>query len=156
MPIKITLGQLIDARPVLDKLLKMTFSISVSYQLSRRMRVIKPELDAYDQKQNDLVKELGNPVPNEPDKVGISTTILDPETKVIKINPSWSEFLKKRTELLSVEVNLEVDPIQLKDLTPLPYSKDCPKCGAKVGDVPETGPTGQDLYLLGPLLADPQ
>jgi hypothetical protein len=154
MPTQITLGQLAEAKPALDKLLKMTFSMATSYALARRARVVNSELAEYNKKLNDLIAKLGSPLEKEPDKIGISPTRINPETKVVETNPSWAEFLKKRNELLAVEVPLEVEPIKLTDLTTLPYAKDCPKCGTQVGEIPEHGPTGQDLLQLGPLLVE--
>jgi hypothetical protein len=154
MPTKITLGQLVEAKPALEKLLKTHFSMATSYSLARRARVINAELADYDKKLNSLITELGSPVEGQPDKTGISPTRVNPETKAVETNPAMSEFLKKRGELLAVEVTLEVEPIRLADLAVLPYAKDCPKCGTKVGEIPEQDPTGADLYLLGPLLVE--
>jgi hypothetical protein len=154
MPTQITLRQLIEAKPVLEKLLKMPFSIATSYALARRARIINAELVEYDKKRNDLITQLGSPMEGQPDKTGISPTRINPETKAVETNPAWPEFIAKHNELLAVEVPLEVEPIKLADLTTLPYAKDCPKCGTQVGEIPEHGPTGQDLLQLGSLLVE--
>lgn len=112
---QITLGQIINgATPktkedgtkieesVLVQLQDINFPVKVSYKIKRLIDKLAPILKTYDEKRNDLIKELG-----EKQEDG-STKITDIEK--IKL------FYEKLNELLSTEEEVEFDKIKVEEL----------------------------------------
>jgi hypothetical protein len=61
MPITLKLGELVNTKPVLEKLIKCRFSYTTNYRLARRLKVINSELVTYDESRTKLITELGTP-----------------------------------------------------------------------------------------------
>jgi hypothetical protein len=71
MPITLKLGELVYAKPALERLILMKFSLTTWYKLVRRIKVINEALMIFDEKRTKLVKELGTPVVDNPSKTQI-------------------------------------------------------------------------------------
>jgi hypothetical protein len=162
MPITIEIKQLLLAKPALDRLAAMKFPVTTSFRLARRLRTITAEIETYEKKYNEIVTELGSPLEGQPGKIGINTEIIDPDalaadpqTKKTIINPKWTEFTRRRTELQAAPITLEIEPIRIDELQPLAAVKICcPKCRELVTDGNVQAPTLGDMVLLGPLMDD--
>jgi hypothetical protein len=62
MPITLKLGELLSAKPALERLIQLKFAITTSYKLARRLKIINEALITYDAKRSEIVRELGSPV----------------------------------------------------------------------------------------------
>jgi hypothetical protein len=62
MSITLKLGELISAKPTLEKLIKCRFSFTTNYRLARRLKVINSELMTYNESHTKIVTELGTPL----------------------------------------------------------------------------------------------
>ena len=92
MPITLKLGELVNAKPALERLIQLKFSITTSYKLARRLKVINEALMTFDAKRTELVKELGTPVADSPGKIQIVQVTPDSLRKAKK------EATKKRED----------------------------------------------------------
>jgi hypothetical protein len=90
MPITLKLGELVNAKPALERLIQLKFSITTSYKLARRLRVINEALMTFDAKRTELVKELGTPVEGSPGKIQIRQVTPD------SLRKAKEEAIKKR------------------------------------------------------------
>jgi hypothetical protein len=84
MPITLKLGELVNAKPALERLIQLKFSITTSYKLARRLKVINEALMTFDAKRTELVKELGTPVADSPGKIQIRQVTPDSLRKAKK------------------------------------------------------------------------
>jgi hypothetical protein len=69
MPITLKLGELVNTKPKLEKLIKCRFSFTTNYRLARRLKVINSELVTYDESRTKLVTELGTPLNDKSGRV---------------------------------------------------------------------------------------
>jgi hypothetical protein len=96
MPITLKLGELVNARPALEKLMDpsggLRFSLTTAFKLSRRLKVINAVLLAFDAKRADLVRELGTPVVDRPGKFQLLQVTPD------KLDKAKKEATKKRED----------------------------------------------------------
>jgi hypothetical protein len=90
--ITLKLGELVKAKPALEKLLQQKFSITTAYKLARRLRIINEALMTFDAKRGELVKELGTPVADNPGKIQLRQ--VTPDT----ISKAKDEVLSKRAK----------------------------------------------------------
>jgi hypothetical protein len=98
--IKLTLNELYAARGVLDELVKIDFSISTGYLISRMAKAANVELILAETKRRDLIRKYG-----EQDKVDGDTWRVKPENQ--------EEVDKQLKALFEVEVDLACDPIKI-------------------------------------------
>lgn len=87
MPITLKLGELVNAKPALERLIQLKFSITTSYKLARRLKVINEALMTFDAKRTELVKELGTPVEGSPGKI-----------QIVQVTPDKLRLAKKEAE----------------------------------------------------------
>lgn len=71
MPITMKLGELVNAKAPLERLIAMKFSIVTSYRLARRLKQVNEELAIFETKRNELVKDLGEVMKDDPTKLQI-------------------------------------------------------------------------------------
>ncbi len=95
------LKQLIEAESALHKLMNTPLPAAVAFRLKRVVRVVQPELQAYEEQRLKLVYELG-----EKDEKG--QTIVTPENL-----PAFTEQIEA---LFNEEVELNYKPLPIKDL----------------------------------------
>lgn len=97
---KLTLGELIAIRKVLDRYFSSDIKISAALKLSRIMDTIIPEVQKaaeYEKKVFDKYKSKSGKYKD-------------------KIPPSKKEkFIKERNELLDIEIEINITPIKIKD-----------------------------------------
>lgn len=114
MPIKMKLGELVNARDTLTKVSATKLPVKSSYWIARKLKTLSSELGTFDEKRNELIRELGAPDEKNPNSV-----VVKPE--------NIQEYFKRLTEVLDIEVALEMVPFRLADLegcelTPLEVS----------------------------------
>jgi len=69
MPITLKLGELLAAKPALERLGQLRFSITTSYKMVRRIKVINVVLMRFDAQRAALARELGTPIKDSPNKI---------------------------------------------------------------------------------------
>lgn len=77
MPITLKLGELVNTKPVLEKLIKCRFSFTTNYRLARRLKVINFELVTYDESRTKLVSELGSPLDDKSGRIQLMQVTAD-------------------------------------------------------------------------------
>ena len=100
---KIKLADIVGEVENVKALLDLKFPIKVSYRLNRLVSKLQPELNLYDTKRNELVKEFGD-APQEDGTIKVT----DPE--------KLAEFTKKLQELLDVECEIDFEKIKIDDI----------------------------------------
>lgn len=108
--IKLTLAELVGAEPIFAKLDKLSkegnLVFKVTYQLTKLIKKIQPELQDYYAEKQKLLEKFGKEIKDEEDK----------STGQYKIE-NTEEFMKYMQELLSVELELSnVFPFKTEDL----------------------------------------
>jgi hypothetical protein len=102
MEIKLTLREILDAKPALEKLMKQDVGIAQSFKLKNKIKELNELYKEYDEERISLVKKLG-----EKDEETGNIEIKDPVKK--------SEFVLELEKLLNVEVSLKFDLLNLED-----------------------------------------
>ncbi len=59
MSIRVTLRELLEAQPALQRLSNEKLPVKVAYNVARMMRVVQPEVEDFYKQRNALVKEYG-------------------------------------------------------------------------------------------------
>jgi hypothetical protein len=119
MPITMKLGQLLMARPALERLMTHRFSMFTSYQVAQLARQALDLATDYEQQHNDLVRKLGTPLDEQKSKIGIDEK-----------SPNWSKFVAAVRELKNRDVTLPFNQLKLSDLqTARRPPVFCSKCG---------------------------
>lgn len=99
---KIKLSDVVNNIESLKNLQNLNLPVRVSYKIKRLVDRLNPILKTYDEKRTELVNEFGE----KDDKGDVS--VKDPEK--LKL------FLEKFNELISVEEEVEFEPIKIKEL----------------------------------------
>lgn len=86
----------------IKELQSIKLPIKISYKLSKLIGKIQPELDIYNEKRDELVKEYGDKQEDDTFKV------TDPN----KIK----SFIEKINDLVEIEVEIDFEPIDIEDL----------------------------------------
>jgi hypothetical protein len=105
MPITLKLGELVAARPALEKLAMRELPIMAAFKIGVRVRRAADQLDTYDKLKANLIIKLGLQDRENPQKYSINPG-----------DPNWVEYSSKLQELESQDVTLDADPIQLSEL----------------------------------------
>ena len=100
---KVKLGQIYAANPILGKLVEQQLPIRVAYRLTRLITKLNEEYDALDQSRIKLLEEYGTPVDGVEGQFQFS-----PENQVT--------FQDEFNALLSEDVELDWQPISIDDL----------------------------------------
>ena len=128
MPITISLRELLEAQPALQRLSTEKLPVKVAYNVARMMRAVQPEIEDFYKQRNALVKECGVTRPATEAERPMHG---DEVTEVPK--DKLEEFRREIDELASEKITLEREPLKIEGL-------------------PEM--TAADLIALGPLIAD--
>jgi hypothetical protein len=100
---KIKLEQIVLNVEQLKALQEVKFPVKVSYRIMRLVNKLQPELNTYETKRNELVKEFGEPADEKGD-----IRVTDPK-KLVK-------FTEKLQELLSLDIEVDFTPIKMEEL----------------------------------------
>jgi hypothetical protein len=116
-----TLGELVDAEPALGRLLEVRLSAQLAYNVAKLSKVVQKETKHFQEQRDALIRELGEPVPDDPNGAVRVTMANTPD------------FLRRVQELAAVETTLTVVPLKLADLPEMTGS-DVLKLGALITD----------------------
>tara|TARA_Y100001963_G_scaffold160166_1_gene268533 strand:+ start:3964 stop:4380 length:417 start_codon:yes stop_codon:yes gene_type:complete len=100
---KVKLGQIYAANPILGKLVEQQLPIRVAYRLTRLITKLNDEYDALDTSRIKLLEEYGTPVDGVEGQFQFT-----PENQV--------SFQEEFNNLLSEDVDLDWQPISIDDL----------------------------------------
>jgi hypothetical protein len=97
--IKTNLGTLHEAVPAITALLLEKIKVTQAYRLSKIAKEVQTELVTLAEQRTKILKELGV------------------EHEGVEIPPAkQNDYLKSMTELLSISVEINLDPIKLSDI----------------------------------------
>jgi hypothetical protein len=102
MGIKLTLKDLLEAKPALEKLATQEIGIVQSFKLAKIIRILNEHYKDYDDQRISLIRKLG-----EQDGDSGNFSIKDESKKL--------EFVREIEKLLLVEVELEFEPLVLSE-----------------------------------------
>ena len=106
--IKLTLRQLLDAQPALQRLSSERLPVKLAYNVARLIKVLQPELDEFMKQRDELIKEHGTKR---------STTDAEKAQhgdEIIEVMPAqMSMFRKQVDELTTVVVTVDRAPLKL-------------------------------------------
>lgn len=98
--IKATLGRLVVAEMVVEKLMGQTLPVRASYHIFKVVQALRTEVGSVNRQREAWIRELGVQEGNE-----------------ITVTPdNQSTFYTRLTELYAIEAELPVAPIQLSDI----------------------------------------
>ena len=98
---KLTLGELLNGKPALEKLVNLEISIKAAYKLSRIIRKLNEELQNFEEQRQKLVNQYGEPQENG---------------NVIVTQENMEAFAKELNDLASLEIELDFEPVSLEEL----------------------------------------
>lgn len=112
MPIRITLGRLVDAVPALKRLSDLPLAMQACYDASKLTRLVDAETTIFTEKVAALRQQLGEDRPATEAEVaqGAPATVRDVPLA------NRAAFAEKLTELAAVEVTIPWKPIDLTAL----------------------------------------
>jgi hypothetical protein len=100
--VKVKLFKLVQSVDQLSVLSSTKFQASMTLKIMRIMRAVRPELEDYDKKKNDLIKKFGVTLDNGD----------------VKVSPDrMNDFFTELNPVLEQEVELPIEPIKLSELT---------------------------------------
>ncbi len=102
MGIKLSLKDLLDAKPALEKIIGQDIDITQSFKLAKMVRTLNEHYKDYDDQRVSLVRKLG-----EKDEVTGNFEVKDSAKK--------AEFVSEMEKLLAIEVELAFEPLSLTD-----------------------------------------
>lgn len=109
--IKITLEELVNSQNILQKLITEKFPISTSYAISRIIKKVNIELKEFYDAQSEMAEKYG-------ERNELGTLLTDLKTGNTPVKEEYKEqFQKEMTDLLKIEVILEVNPINIEQLS---------------------------------------
>jgi len=107
---KVTLEKVYVAQQSLTKLLSQDMPSSLAFRLSRLAKQVKSELDTFEENRIKLVKKYSTSGKEK------KSPAVDPEQSV-KVHPDkMKEFSAELMAMLAVEIELDFEPISVKDL----------------------------------------
>jgi len=99
-----TLGELVEADAALTRLLEVRLSAQLAYNVAKLAKIVKKETTHYHERRDALIRELGEPVPGDPNGA-------------IRVAPAnMAAFVPRLQELMAVTATLTVTPLRLADL----------------------------------------
>jgi hypothetical protein len=101
--VKLTNGEIFNARQPLEKLMEVKMPIKVSYELAKLVSKLNEQLQIIEKLRLGLVKTYGTPQDNP--------SIY----KVIPGSKGYSQFFEEFGELMVQEVNITFEPVSLPD-----------------------------------------
>jgi hypothetical protein len=97
-----TLAQLMEAQPALERLAAERLPVKAAYRVAKVLRLARPEIEQFIEQRNTMIRELGA----ERRQANGETTV--------EVTPANRDvFVAKVTELASLEVTLEIDPLEV-------------------------------------------
>lgn len=103
---KVKIREIFESSTILQKLTSASLPAKVSYNILRNARKIEQELVPFEKARIDLVRKYGK----------------DEEGKVIVTDESLPTFYDEIGELLEQEIEIDIRPIKIDDLSDLKFS----------------------------------
>lgn len=103
--ITLSLGSLFDAQPALDRLAAERLPVKTAYRVAKVLRLVKPEIQQFVDQRNALIRELG-----------AERTLPTGETTIEVTDANRDAFVAKITELASLEIRLDIEPVDVGTL----------------------------------------
>lgn len=100
---KITISEILNGRPVLEKLVDKEISIKTAYRLSRIIKVLNEELQHFEEQRQKLVQQYGEQQEDAP------------EGNVVVLEENMEPFQKDLAELLTAEIDLNCEPMHIEE-----------------------------------------
>jgi hypothetical protein len=123
-----TLGALVNAAPVLERLLTARVPAAVAYRLAKLARTVSPEVAHFHQQREALIREYGGErEPTDAERANGATSIFEVGREHL------ATFTEKLAEVQAVEVAIDAAPLTIEELGHVDVS-------------------GSDLLTLGPLV----
>lgn len=101
MPLNLTVKDIINAKPALEKLAQQDVDIVQSFKLAKCIRCLNDHYKDYDQSRIDLVKKLG-----EQDESG---------NFEVKDDAKQKEFISEMERLLNLKIEVNFDKFKMSD-----------------------------------------
>jgi hypothetical protein len=101
--IPVSLGQLVQAEPALQRLLEVRLPARTAYHVAKLMALVQAETQHFHAQRETFIRELGTPVPDQPDALQVASANL----------PAFRERIQ---ELVDVETTLDWAPLSLEEL----------------------------------------
>ena len=99
----ITISEILNAKPVLEKLVDKEISIKTAYRLSRVIKELNGELQTFEEQRQKLVHKYGTQKKDAP------------EGSITVTEENMGEFQKELSELLTAELNLNCTPMDIDE-----------------------------------------
>lgn len=114
--LNIKLREVLDAVPVLTKLTEHKFPASVAFDLSRLIKALQVELNAYDETRIALIKQYGETVPVMAKIEGTDDETPTGEHRTQVKAEFMNEFHHELSDLLNKQIEIVAPMIPLKAL----------------------------------------
>ena len=102
--LKLTNGEIFNAKAPLEELLKEKFPVKVSYGLVKLAAKLEGQLKVIEQVREGLIKTYGEPNPGNPNQISVTKA-------------NTSKFLEELGELFRQEVEIVIEPVTLPETT---------------------------------------
>ena len=122
---KLTNGEIFDAREPLQKLLEQKFPVKVSYGLAKLANKLNEQLKIIEEVRLGLIKTYGEASKDNPKQINV-----DPESK------NFQKFADELSELFTQEVEVIFDKVKLTENV----AATCDKCGHNMDKMLEIEP----------------
>lgn len=98
---KLTLGELLNGKPALEKLVNLEIGIKTAYKISRIIRKLNEELQHFEEQRQKLVTQYGEPQENG---------------NVIVTEENMEAFAQELNDLVALEIKLDFEAVSLDEL----------------------------------------
>lgn len=113
---KLTNGEIFNAKPHLDTLIQKEMPISVSFELVELATEMHNKLVAIDKARTRLFEKYGEVDGHNKMKLSMQPLIQKTDEQgnsYSEVNPKWEPFSKAYKELMDIEVELDIKPVTL-------------------------------------------
>jgi hypothetical protein len=105
---KITISEILNGKPVLEKLVDKEISIKTAYKLSRMIKVLNEELQTFEESRQKLVQQYGEV--QEDDSIAVQ------EDNIEAFNTELADLLTAEIEVGCEPMNIDefADSVEMK------------------------------------------
>ena len=101
---KLTNGEIFNAKEPLSKLMEHKFPVKISYGLAKLAQKLNPQLQIIDDVRNGLIKKYGKQGKDNPQEIRVASE-----------DESFPKFVEEMNELLAQEVEIVFDKVKLPE-----------------------------------------
>lgn len=109
MTIKIKLGELVGAEPVLSELVKEKLPFKTSYHIARLLKKANDDLKLFGERRNELVQKYG------------LVDVANGGFSIKPGSPNWAAFEEAINEVVAVEITIDADTLPIEAMGDLPW-----------------------------------